>query len=126
MNIHLYLLRIKSFCIYFTHIIYFQYICRVNVYLFYTARKKFIFTYVVEDTFLSNTPFEFCGGLSSFLRYAILKFYTYTLYLTFILICIIFSLHSKYVYIFLFTFTEVIFLKNFQKVLAVCYLLNSC
>jgi len=68
----------------------------------YTARKIFIFTYVVEDTFLSNTPFEFCGGLSSSLRYAILKFYT----------CIIFSLHSKYVYIFLFTFTEVIFLNN--------------
>jgi len=39
----------------------------------YTARKIFIFTYVVKDTFLSNTPFEFCGGLSSFLRYEILK-----------------------------------------------------
>jgi len=43
----------------------------------YTARKIFIFTYVVEDTFLSNTPFEFCGGLFSFLRYALLKFYTF-------------------------------------------------
>jgi len=81
----------------------------------YIARKIFIFTYVVEDTFLSNTPFEFCGGLFSFLRYTISKFYT----------CIIFSLHSKFVYISLFTFTEVIFLNNFQKVLAVCYLLNS-
>jgi len=36
----------------------------------YTALKIFIFTYVVEDIFLSNTPFEFCGVLFSFLRYA--------------------------------------------------------
>jgi len=41
------------------------------------AQKIFIFTYVVEDTFLSNTSFELCGALSSFLRYAILKFYTF-------------------------------------------------
>jgi len=43
----------------------------------YTAQKIFIFTYVVEDTFLSNTPFEFCGGLFSFLRYALLKFHAF-------------------------------------------------
>jgi len=93
----------------------------------YTARKIFIFTYVVEDTLLSNTPFEFCGGLSSFLRYAILKFHTFMLSFRYILylLVLIFSLHSKYVYIFLFTFSEVIFLNNFQKILAACYLLNN-
>jgi len=74
--------------------------------LCYTVRKIYIFTYVVQDTFLSNTPFEFCGSLSSFLRYAISKFYTYLYHLL---------LHSKYVYIFLFTFTEVIFLNNSKR-----------
>jgi len=63
----------------------------------HTSRKIFIFTYVVEDTFLSNTPFEFCGALSSFLRYAILKFHTFVSSFRYILFM---CLH------FLFTFAQ--------------------
>lgn len=41
----------------------------------YIARVSFLLTYIVEDTFLSNTRFEFHGSLCWFLRQAILKYY---------------------------------------------------
>jgi len=73
----------------------------------HTARKIFIFTHVVEDTFLSNTPFEFCGALSSSLRYAILKFYTFMSSFRYILFMCLY---------FLFTFAQHDFILYFPCV----------
>jgi len=71
----------------------------------YTTQKIFIFTYVVEDTFLSNTPFEFCGGLFSFLRYALLKFHTFISSFSYILFMYLHFLFTFVHYGFILYFT---------------------